>query len=134
VERAGQIEDHFAALPGDHSAGGERAPVADHLDVVYQRDVDPAGQQKVGVQRVQHPGDHDRTRRRDQRLRQHLAAEHPLQLGVRLAGPEQPDFDFLQIEQVDELGHRLGHGLRLLGSARASSASVGIARRRAEER
>ena len=61
------------------------------------------------MQRVQHPGDRDRPGRGDQRLGQHLAAEDPLQLGVRLARPEQPDLDLLEVEQIDQLVNGLGH-------------------------
>ncbi len=61
------------------------------------------------MQRVQHPGDHDCPGCGDQGLGQHLAAEDPLQLGVRLAGPEESDFDLLEVEQIDQLVNGLGH-------------------------
>ena len=130
VEGTGQVEDHLAALASHHPAGGERAAVADRLHVVDDRQVDPSRQQEVGVQRVHHPGDRHRTRGGDQRLGQHLAAEDPLQQGVGLSRPEQVDLDLLEIEQIDQLIHRLRHGASLatdLRWARAQGPRAGFA-------
>ena len=85
------------------------------------------------MQRVHHPGDRHRTRGRDQRLGQHLATEDPLQQGVGLPRPEQVDLDLLEIEQIDQLIHRLRHGASLATDLRwtraqgprASFAAVG---------
>ena len=69
------------------------------------------------MQRVHHPGDRHGPGRGGQRLGQHLAAEDPLQLGVGLPRPEQPDLDLLQVEQVDQLVDGLRHGLSLSAGA-----------------
>jgi hypothetical protein len=49
----GDIADGFAGLPDEDAAGGEGLPVADALDVVFDRYVVAAGAEEVGVQRVQ---------------------------------------------------------------------------------
>ena len=56
VEGARQVEDHLAALPGDHPPGGERAAVANRLDVVDDRDVGPARAQEVARAASAPPG------------------------------------------------------------------------------
>ena len=47
--------------------------------------------------------------RRDQRLRGHLAAEDPLQVGVGLLAAEEVAVDVLEREQLDELLGGCGH-------------------------
>ena len=126
VERARQVEDHLSALPGDDPARGERSAVAYRLHVVDDRDVGAPGQQEVGVQRVHHPGDRDRPGRGGQCLSQHLATEDPLELGVRLAGPEEPDFDLLEVEQIDQLVNGLGHPWSLSSRRRSRAPSLWI--------
>jgi hypothetical protein len=70
------------------------------------------------MQRVKHPGDRDGPRGRHERLGQHLSAEDTLQLSVRLPRPEQPDFDLLQVQKVDELGDGLWHTRSLVPGSR----------------
>src|SRR4029450_3273113 len=55
VKGAGEVEDPLATLPGHYAPGRERATIAHRLDVVDHRNVGPAGEQEIGVQRVQHP-------------------------------------------------------------------------------
>ena len=62
------------------------------------------------MQRVHHPGDRSRPGGRRQGLGEHLAAEHPLQRAVRLAGAEQVALDLLQVEEVDQLVDGRHHG------------------------
>ena len=77
---------------------------------------------------VQAALDADRVRGGHQGLGQHLAAEHPLQGGVGLTGPEQPDLDLFQFQQIEQIGHRLRHGVSLL-SAPATTCAPDAARR-----
>ena len=84
VERRRQVEDGLAVLDGHDPAGGERAAVADAVDLVEDRHRRVAGAQEVGVQRVDRPVGARRAGRGDQRLAGHLAAEHPL--AVLVAG------------------------------------------------
>ena len=58
----------------------------------------------------------------DQRLGGHLAAEHPLAVGLRLAAAEQVDVERLEVEERDELVGGGGH--RLLSAER--QLSVGL--------
>src|SRR5436190_12456455 len=77
VERGRQTEDGLAVLHGHDPPGGERAPIADAVDV---EDEAPAGQawsQEVTVQRVGVVIDANRESGGPQRLRRHLPAEQP---------------------------------------------------------
>ena len=56
--------------------------------------------------------------RRGQRLRGHLAPEHPLEQGVRLAAAEQVVLDDLEVEQCHQLVDGSGHGRQSSGSSR----------------
>ena len=78
-----QVEDGPTVLDGHDSAGGERAAVADAVDLVEDRHRGIAGAQEVGVQRVHGAARLDRPGRRDEGLAGHLAAEHALALLIR---------------------------------------------------
>ena len=74
---------------------GEAAAVADAVDVEDDRDPRVAGPQEVRVQRV-HVALVDRAARGDQRLRRHLAAEHPLAVLVGAQPAEQVHLELLE--------------------------------------
>ncbi len=78
VERRGQVEDGPAVLDRDHPAGGERAAVADPVDLVEHGDRGIPGPQEVGVQRVDGPVLVDGAGRSHQCLAGHLPTEDPL--------------------------------------------------------
>ena len=97
-----QVEDGLAVLDGHDASGGERAAVADAVDLVEDRHVGIAGPQEVGVERVDGaPGLHGAGRRHE-RLAGHLAAEHPLALLVGREPSEDVDLDRLEVEQLHE--------------------------------
>ena len=68
----------LAVLDGDHPAGGERAAVADAVDLVEDRHGRVARAQEVGVQRVHLAVGLDGAGGGDERLAGDLAAEDPL--------------------------------------------------------
>ena len=111
LEVGGHEVDRVAVLARDDAPGRERPAVPQPLDVVDDRHRRVAGPQEVRVQRVHvavlgHGAD-----ARDQGLGGHLAAEHPLAVGLRLATPEQVDVERLDVEERDELVGGGGHGL-----------------------
>ena len=63
---------------------------------------------------------------RDQGLGGHLAAEHPLAVGLRLASPEQVDVERLDVEERDELVGGGGHRVSLLGRVQLSVGLSGL--------
>ena len=73
-----QVEDGLAVLDGHHAAGGERAAVADAVDLVEDRHGGVTGPQEVGVERVHRPARLHRAGGGHEGLARHLAAEHPL--------------------------------------------------------
>ena len=70
------------------------------------------------MQRVQHPSHRDSPRSGHERLGQHLSAEDALQLSVGLPRAEEPDFDLLQVQMVEELGDGLWHTRSLVPGSR----------------
>ena len=103
MEGRRQVEDRPAVLAGDHPPGAERPAVAGPLDVVDDRHVGVTGTQEVRVQGVDRPPGFHRSARGDQRLAGDLAAEHPLQPGLRLPATEEVVLDLLQVEELEEL-------------------------------
>src|SRR4051794_30055055 len=61
------------------------------------------------MQRMRQPAFHGAARR-DHRLPDHLAAEHPLPAGLRAAPAEQVHLDRLEIEDGDQVDQAFGHG------------------------
>ena len=101
VERGREVEDRPPVLHGDDPAGGERASIADPVDLVEDRHSGVAGPQEVGVQRM-HPAVLDRAPGGHERLARHLAAEDALALLVGLDAPEDVDLNGFEVKQVDE--------------------------------
>ncbi len=108
VERRRQVEDGPPVLHGDDAPGGERAPVADAVDLEEDRHAGVAGTQEVRVQGV-HIAPLHGAPRRHQRLTGDLPAEHLLPLLVRAAAPEDVLLDLLQVEQPEQVVECCAH-------------------------
>ena len=129
-------QDRLAALQRVRPAGAERAAVAQPLDRERDGLAHVAGAQEVAVQRVREPAVGDRPPGGEERLREHLTAEHaPARLRqaapgelVRRAGV------LLQPQDVEHGGGRVGldrHGRQRLtrGGTRKVSAGRDVGRR-----
>jgi hypothetical protein len=91
-------------LDGDDAARGEALAVADAIDLVDDRHFRVARQQEVGVQRMRRTlGDVERAAGGDQRLADHLAAEHALPRHLRRAPAEQVHLELLEIEDFQDV-------------------------------
>src|SRR5690606_5374568 len=102
----------------DAPPGGERAAVADAVDLVEHRALGVAGPEEVGVQRVDVALGVDRAGRGDERLAGHLAAEDALAVLVRRDAAEDVDLDRLEVEQLHQIVDCiLGHGRTLPSGA-----------------
>ena len=87
LERRGHREDRTVALAGVGAPSAEGAAVAHPLDVELDGRRDVARPQEVPVQRVRQPARLDGAARGEQRLGEHLAAEHPARRQLdRVAG------------------------------------------------
>ncbi len=109
LERGFERKDGRAMLDGDHAAGGEGAAVADAVDLVDDRHPDVAGPHEIAMQRMYMPIRLDRTLRSHQRLRDRLAAEDALPVGLGAATSEQVVFQLLQVENAKKLVHGRRH-------------------------
>ena len=110
VERHRHDEDRLAVLDRLHPPRGEALAVAHALDVVDDRNLGIAGEQEIGVQRMRRPLlDVDGAAGRDQRLADHLAAEHPLPGHLRRAPAEHVHLELFEVEDVEK-GLDGGHG------------------------
>jgi hypothetical protein len=111
LEAGLQVEDGLAVLDGDDAPRGERPAVADAVDLVEDGHGGVARAQEVRVQRVHHPPQLDRPRRRHEGLARHLPTEHALAVLVRRETPEDVDLDGLEVEQAAQgVDGLLGHG------------------------
>ena len=88
VERHHQGEDRLPVLDRDHAPRGEALAVADAIHLVDDRHLRIAADQEVGVHRMRRAA-LDGAARRDQRLPDHLAAEHALPAILRRAAAKQ---------------------------------------------
>ena len=70
-------QDRLSALQRVRAAGAERTAVPQPLDGERDGFAHVAGAQEVAVQGVRQPGLGHRAARGEERLREHLAAEHP---------------------------------------------------------
>src|SRR5205085_7638647 len=82
-------------------AGGERTPVANAIDDVEDRHLHVAGPEEVRMQRVHGASRGNRARRRHQRLRGDLPAEHALALLVRIVPAKDVDLELLDVEEPE---------------------------------
>ena len=95
-----------------HPPRREALAVADAVDVVDDRHLGVAAEQKVAVQRMGWPA-LDGTQGGDQRLPDHLSTEHALPPGLWRATAKQVHFERLEIKdgkEVFDRGHEVpGH-------------------------
>jgi hypothetical protein len=104
MERHRHGKDGVAVLDRHHAPRGKAAAVADAVDLVDDRHLGIAAEQKIRVQRMR------RARRDvldgaaggDQRLADHLAAEHALPAVLRRAAAEQIELERLQVENFQQ--------------------------------
>ena len=99
----------MAVLARGDAPGGEALAVADAVDVVDDRHLGIARQQEIGVHGMRRPA-LDRAHGGDQRLADHLAAEHALPADLRAAAAEQVHLERLEIENVEQILDGGGHG------------------------
>ncbi len=99
----------MAVLARGDAPRGEALAVADAIDVVDDRDLGIARQQEIGVHGMRRAA-LDRAHGGDQRLPDHLAAEHALPADLRRAAAEQVHLQRLEIEDVEQILDGGGHG------------------------
>ena len=100
----------MAVLARGHASCGEALAVAEALDVVDDRHLGIAGQQKIRVHGMRRTAGVDRAHRGNQRLADHLAAIDPLPAGLRRAAAEQVHLERLEVENVEEILDGRGGG------------------------
>ena len=121
VKRHQHREDRMAVLARGDAPRREALAVAHAVDVVDDRDFRIARQQEIGVHRMGRPA-LDGAHRRDQRLADHLAAEHPLPARLRRAAAEQVEVELFEIEDREKVGNGGRHGAIL--SSRRNDATL----------
>src|SRR3954452_10981227 len=103
VERRRQAEDGLAVLHGDYPPGGERAAVADAVNVQDEAPARQARSQEVSVQRMGMVVGVDGEGGGAQRLRRHLATKQPPVVPVgRAAAPKKVAVESLEVEQPEQ--------------------------------
>ena len=108
LERRFQREDRLAVLDGDDAPRGERAAVANAVDLVDDRHLGVARTHEIAVQRMHVAVGLDRALRGDQRLGDHLPAEHALPVELGAAAAIEVVLELLEVEN----GKKLLHGGR----------------------
>lgn len=109
LEGGGHIEDRFTVLDGADAARAEAVAVAQGFHVVNDRLAAVARAQEVAVERMHAAFIRHRLLGGVQRLADHLPAEHLAQPQIFTLAAEQPFFDFLQIQQIEEVLQCLAH-------------------------
>src|SRR5262249_43786839 len=109
MERDSGGEDGLAMLDGDDAPRGEALSVADAVDLVDDRDLGVAAQHEIRVHRMRRPSLHG-AQGGDQRLANHLAAEHPLPARLRRAAAKQVHLELFQIKDGEKVLDGGGHG------------------------
>ena len=110
-------KDRMAVLARGDAPCGEALAVADAVDVVDDRNLGIARQQEIGVHGMRRSCLH-RAHGGDQRLADHLAAEHALPADLRGAAAEQIHVERLEVEKIEQVldgGGGGGHGSRFRG-------------------
>jgi hypothetical protein len=104
MKRHRHRENGVTVLDRHHAPRRKTAAVADAVDLVDDRNLGIAAEQKVGVQRMRRAQRQifDRAAGRHQRLADHLAAEHPLPAVLRRAPAEQIELERLQVENFQQ--------------------------------
>src|SRR6185312_12721334 len=108
VERDQHRKDWMAVLARRDAAGGEALAVTDAVDVINDRNLGIARQQEISMHRVRRPV-LDRAHGGNQRLADHLPAEHALPADLRRAAAEQVHLERLEVENIEQVGYGGGH-------------------------
>ncbi len=106
VEGGRHVEDRPAVLNRHHPSRREAAPVANALDVVDDRGMGIARQQKVTVQRVRQAAVH-RPAGGHEGLGQDLAAEDALLADIAALAAEKVDLQRFKLQMIDQILHRI---------------------------
>jgi hypothetical protein len=112
VERGQHLEDRLPVLDRRHAPRGEAAAVAQPLHEVDDRRGEIAGQDEVAVERVRGSIGLHGPAGGDQRLGQHLPAEHAPGADVAIRAAKDVDLELLEVEDREELVEGEGHGVR----------------------
>jgi hypothetical protein len=101
LEGGGEREDRLPVLDRDDPAGGERAAVADAVDLVEDRHRRVARPEEIRVQRVDDAA-RGGAARGDERLPRDLPADHALAVLLRAPSAEDVHLELLEIEELDQ--------------------------------
>jgi hypothetical protein len=116
MKRGHHGKDRPAVLDRFHAARRKAAAVADAIDLIDDRYLRIAGQNEVGVQRMDKTG-LDRACRRDERLADHLSAEDALPADLRAHAAIEVHFQPFEVENFNQ-------GLNGIGHAKSSGGPV----------
>src|SRR3954447_17992781 len=111
VERDREHEDLLTVLDRDDAPRGEALAVAAAVDLVNDRHLGIAADEEIRVQRMWRAALHGADRR-DQRLPDHLSAEHALPAILWAPPAKQVHLDLLEVEHVEHgFDGSFGHGV-----------------------
>src|SRR3954469_5139465 len=111
VERHRHVEDRPAVLDRDDAPRAEAAPLAAAVDAVDDRHLGIATKQEVGVERMGMEGLHVHGPAGcDERLADHLAAEHALPADLRAAAAKQVVLKLFEVEDGEKIVDGARHG------------------------
>jgi hypothetical protein len=102
LKRRGHVKDLLAMLDRDDAPAREAAAVAAAIDVIDDGRLGIPGAQEIAVQRV-HGTVFDGLDRGDERLSEHLAAEHALAADVAAQAPEHVLLEPFEAQQREEI-------------------------------
>ena len=108
----------MAVLARGDAPRGEALAVAHAIHVVDDRNLGIARQQEIGVHGMRRAAGLDRAHGGDQRLADHLAAEHALPADLRRAAAEQVYVQLFEIEDAEQFLDGGGHGGLRFGGLR----------------
>src|ERR1019366_592657 len=109
MERRQHGEDRMAVLARGDAPRGEALAIPHAIDVVDDRNLGIARQQEISMHGMRRPA-LDRAHGGDQRLPDHLAAEHTLPADLRAAAAEKVYVQFFEIEKIQQILDGGGHG------------------------
>jgi hypothetical protein len=103
LEGGGHVEDRVPALDRAHAPGGERAAVADSIDVVDDGSAHVPRAEEIRVQRVHAPVLRHGLHRRGQGLSEHLPAEDGAPPEILALSSEEVLFQTLEREELHQV-------------------------------
>ena len=115
VERHHQGEDRLPVLDREHAARREALAVADAIHLVDDRHSRVAADQEIRMHRMRRAA-LDGAAGRDQRLSDHLAAEHALPAVLGAAPAKEIHLELLEVEHIEHGLDGSGHGANLGGT------------------